>query len=149
MPACSHDAPRERVLQRHARRARVAPDEDAALAAGPKRRRVPEPFDELLGQELADDPANAVGSEVPPSHRRASLQRAADARSLSRPSSAKTSSTCTGRDGATRRRGRDLAGATAALGQQRPEALKAELSALGKLGRLARLVQPGLLALDL
>src|SRR5215210_7387703 len=88
MPACSHDAPRERVLQRHARRARVAPDEDAALAAGPKRRRLPEPFDELLGQELADDPANAVGSEVPPSHRRASLQRAADARSLSRPSSA-------------------------------------------------------------
>ena len=47
--------------------ARVPPDEDA-LGAAPERRRAAEPLDEVGREELADDPANAVGPEVPPRH---------------------------------------------------------------------------------
>ncbi len=61
------DATRERLLELHARRTRVAADEDSATAA-PERRRAPEPLDELDRQRLADDAAHAVRSEVLPRH---------------------------------------------------------------------------------
>ena len=58
------DAARERLLELRAGAARVAADEDAA-AAGPERRRLAEPLDELGGQVLADDAPDAVRAEVP------------------------------------------------------------------------------------
>ena len=62
-PAGRDDAARERRLELDPGAARVAPDEDAPGAA-PKRRRAPEPLDEVGRDELADDPAHAVGPEV-------------------------------------------------------------------------------------
>jgi hypothetical protein len=48
--------------------ARVSPD-DHASGSGPERRRLSDPLDEVGGQRLADDPANAVRPEVAARHR--------------------------------------------------------------------------------
>ena len=61
------DAARERLLELDAGRARVAADEHLR-GAGPERRRAAEPLDELRREELAHDPANTVGAEVPARH---------------------------------------------------------------------------------
>ena len=58
------DAARERLLELGTRAAGVTADEDAT-AAGPERRGLAEPLDELDGQILADDAPDAVGPEVP------------------------------------------------------------------------------------
>ena len=64
VPAGGDDAARERLLELGAGAAGVTADEDAA-AAGPERRRLAEPLDEVDGQILADDATDAVGAEVP------------------------------------------------------------------------------------
>ena len=62
------DPARERLLELRPRAARVPPDEDAS-ATGPQGRRLAELLDELCGQVLADDPADAVRAEVAPQER--------------------------------------------------------------------------------
>jgi hypothetical protein len=68
VPARLHDTARERFLERLTRRARVPSEKDALVGVRPQRRRLAEPFEEVLGDEVADDPADAVRSEVVPSH---------------------------------------------------------------------------------
>src|SRR5581483_9482610 len=65
--AARDDAAHERSLELRARTARITPDEDAPRA-GPSRRSAAEPFDEVRGERLSDDPPDAVGSEVPARH---------------------------------------------------------------------------------
>jgi hypothetical protein len=57
------DSARERLLELGPGCARVTADEDATTA-GPEGCGLPQPLDQLDGQVLADDPANAVRSEV-------------------------------------------------------------------------------------
>ncbi len=61
------DAACERLLELFARCARVTTDEDAA-AARPEGRRLSELLEELDGDELADDAADAVRAEEVPRH---------------------------------------------------------------------------------
>jgi hypothetical protein len=61
------DAADERLLELHARGARVTPDEDAP-ASRPERRGTAEPLHELRGEVLSDHAPDTVGSEIPPSH---------------------------------------------------------------------------------
>ena len=62
VPPADDDAARERLLELRPGAARVAPDEDAA-AAGPERRRLADPLDEVGRQVVADDTADTIGSE--------------------------------------------------------------------------------------
>ena len=66
-PACRDDPLDDGLLERRAGAARVAADEDAP-AARPGGRRTAEPLDEIEGERLADDAANAIGAEVSASH---------------------------------------------------------------------------------
>ncbi len=67
--SCRGDAARHRLLELGAGATCVAADEDAPTA-GPQRRSLPDPLDELGGQVDADDPTDSVRSEVAAGHAR-------------------------------------------------------------------------------
>ena len=96
-PARGDDALDDRSLERRARAARVATDEDTP-ATCPRRRRSAEPLDEVEGQRVADNAANAIGSEVLSRHgndrRRAHAARLRLARTSVRASAWRTAAPC-------------------------------------------------------
>src|SRR6266540_49581 len=132
------DAATQRLFELDAGCARVPTDEHAA-SSRPERDRLAEPLDQLGCQALADNPADAVCSEVSASHRRAELTRPRAGPSTQMPSAKEECAS--GRGDRALRALRDAT-------TQANQALKAQLSALAELRRLARLVQTGLLPLD-
>ncbi len=68
VPAGGDDAASERLLELGAGPTRVAADEDATAARTSGVTALPELLDQLRRERLADDAANAVGSEVPTAH---------------------------------------------------------------------------------